>query len=76
MIRLPVLSVLILMVLMTISSCDDYPYDYECTCPHGGYIGGWEESGDTTSVDSKDTTGGFEVTLEHWNGTETHDIPL
>ena len=76
MIRLPVLSLLVLLVSMAVTSCDDYPYDYECTCPHGGVIGGWDAPDDTTSVNPKDTTGGFEVSLENWNKTETHDIPL
>ena len=56
-------------------SCDR---DYEenvCTCPHGGTIGGWTEPDDTT-VHQNDTTGGFEVILEDWGNSETHDISI
>jgi len=73
--RLPVLSFLALMVSMTFLSCEDFYEDYECTCPHGGVIDGWDD-GDTTSINQKDTTGGFEVSVEKWSGTETHDIHL
>ena len=73
--RLPVLFMLFLLISMTIISCDDYEDDVVCTCPHGGSIGGWEEP-DTTSVHQNDTTGGFEITLEDWGNTETHDISL
>lgn len=73
--RLPVLSFLVLMVSVTFLSCEDYYEDYECTCPHGGVIDGWDD-GDTTSINQKDTTGGFEVSVEKWFGTETHDIHL
>lgn len=76
MIRLPVLSLLVLLVSMTVLACEDYPDDYECTCPHGGVIGGWDEPDDTTSVNHKDTTGGFSISVDNWNETETHDIPL
>ena len=75
MIRLPVLSFLVLLVSVTITSCEDYPDDYECTCAHGGSIGGWEES-DTTVIHPKDTTGGFSISVDNWNETETHAIPL
>ena len=74
--RLPVLSFLMLMASLAILSCEDDYYDRECTCPHGGVIGGWEEPDDTTSVNQKDTTGGFEISLENWGNSETHDIPL
>lgn len=76
MIRLPVLSLLVLLVLVSFSSCEDYPYDYECTCPHGGAIDGWDEPDDTTSVNQKDTTGGFSISVDNWKEAETHDIPL
>lgn len=74
--RLPVLSLLVLMVLTAFTSCEDYYEDYECTCPHGGVIDGWDEPDDTTSVNQKDTTGGFDVSVEKWENPETHDIHL
>ena len=74
--RIPAFLLLTLLVLMSSISCDDYYEDNECTCPHGGVIGGWEEPDDTTSVSKNDTTGGFEVTLEEWGNTETHDISI
>lgn len=75
MIRLPVLSFLVLMVSVTFTSCEDCYEDCECTCPHGGVIDGWDD-GDTTSVNKKDTTGGFEITVDKWGESETHDIHL
>ena len=74
--RLPVLSFLVLMASLASTSCEDDYYYRECTCPQGGVIGGWEEPDDTTSVNQKDTTGGFEISLENWGNSETHDIPL
>lgn len=74
--RLPVLFLLIVIVSMAFSSCDDYEEDAICTCPHGGMIDGWEEPNDTTSVNHEDTTGGFEISLENWGNTETHDISI
>ena len=74
--RLPVLSFLVLMASLAILSCEDDYYDRECTCSHGGVIGGWEDPDDTTSVNQKDTTGGFDISLENWGNSETHDIPL
>ncbi len=38
--RLPVLSFLVLMASMAFLSCKDDYDDYECTCTHGGVIGG------------------------------------
>ena len=74
--RNSVLFMLFLFFSMTVvSCCDDYE-DAMCTCPHGGVIGGWEEPDDTTSVHQNDTTGGFEITLEDWGNTETHDISI
>ncbi len=75
MMRLPVLSFLVLIVSMIFTSCEDYYEDYECTCPHGGVIDGWND-GDTTSVNQKDTTGGFLISVEKWGESETHDIHL
>lgn len=75
--RIPVLFLLALLVsITTITSCDDFDEEALCTCPHGGVIGGWEEPDDTTTVHRNDTTGGFEVTLEDWGNSETHDISL
>ena len=74
--RLPVLSFLVLMASMAFLSCEDDYDDYECTCTHGGDIGGWGITNDTTTVNQKDSTGGFEVTLENWTNSETHDIDL
>ena len=73
--RLPVLSFLVLMTSLAILSCEDDYYDRECTCPHGGVIGGWEEPDDTTSVNQKDTTGGFE-SLWRIGATQKHTIFL
>ena len=74
--RLPVLSFLVLMASMAFLSCEDDYDDYECTCTHGGVIGGRDNPNDTTTVNQKDSTGGFEVTLENWTNSETHDIDL
>lgn len=74
--RLPVLSFLVLMASMAFLSCEDDYDDYECTCTHGGVIGGWDNPNDTTTVNQKYSTGGFEVTLENWTNSETHDIDL
>ena len=74
--RFPVLFILAPVLSMTFTSCDKYEEDAVCTCPHGGSIDGWEEPDDTTSVHQNDTTGGFEITLEDWGNTETHDISL
>ena len=74
--RIPFLLLLSLFISMTIISCEDYDDDALCTCPHGGAIGGWEEPDDTTSVHQNDTTGGFEVSLEDWGNSETHDISI
>ena len=74
--RLSVLFMLFLSISMTFTSCDDDYEDAVCTCPHGGSIDGWEEPDDTTSVHQNDTTGGFEIILEDWGNTETHDISI
>ena len=73
--RLPVLSLLVVIASMTFTSCEDYYEDYECTCPHGGVIDGWDD-GDSTSINQKDTTGGFMISVEKWGESETHDIHL
>lgn len=73
--RLPVLFLLTFVVPMVLASCDHYYEDDECTCPHGGTIGGWNNAEDTT-IHQKDTTGGFDVSLENWQKTETRDISI
>ena len=72
--RLPVLFFLILALSMSFPSCEEH--DYECTCPQVSVIGGWDEPDDTTSVEQKDTTGGFEISVENWDNPETHDISI
>ena len=67
---------LVIIISTTSTSCEHEYEDTECTCPQGGVIGGWEEPSDTTVVNKKDTTGGFEVSLEDWRNTETHDISI
>ena len=44
--RLPVLYFLVLMASMAFLSCEDDYDDRECTCSHGGVIGGWDEPDD------------------------------
>jgi len=74
--RNSVLFLLCLFSTITFISCEHEYEDAVCTCPHGGAINGWEEPDDTTSVNRKDTTGGFEVILEDWEKSETHDISI
>ena len=74
--RLSVFSFMVLIVSMAFTSCEVEYYDRECTCSCGGVIGGWEEPDDTTSINQKDTTGGFKISLENWGESETYDTPL
>lgn len=64
-----------LILVLTITSCDnEWPDDY-CNCQQGGTIGGWED-GNETDVNSKDSTAGFEINLEHWKDNCRNDIVL
>ena len=74
--QMPIILLLVIFISMTSTSCDHEYEDIECTCPHGGAIGGWEEPDDTTDINQRDTTGGFEISLEDWENTETHDIAI
>lgn len=74
--HIPSIFILVIFISTTSTSCEHEYEDTECTCPQGGVIGGWEEPDDTTVVNQKDTTGGFEVSLEDWGNTETHDISI
>lgn len=73
-IRLPTMFLMLILVLSTTSCDNEWPNDY-CICQQGGTIGGWED-GDETDIHSKDSTAGFEVSLEHWNDTCKNDIEL
>ena len=75
MIRLPTLLVCLSLSPITLISCEEEWPDDECTCRHGGSIGGWEDS-DTTVIFKKDSTAGFEISVEDWNDSGTHDIEL
>lgn len=72
---LPIFSLITVVVSSLLSSCDDYDPLEDCTCTHGSIIGGWENA-DTTSVNSKDTTGSFEINLEQWGDRYIKDIML
>lgn len=74
-IRLPTAYCIMLSLTLMMTSCaEEWPDDY-CPCQQGGVIGGWEDGGDT-DVNHKDSTAGFEVSLEHWNDTCKNDIVL
>lgn len=73
--RLPLYLFYSFVMSSSISSCDDYEPLGECPCDHGGNIGGWGDA-DTTSVNYKDTTGGFEVILDDWGERNQQDIKL
>ena len=72
--RLPVVFLLAALSACIYSCDNDWPDDL-CTCHHGGSIDGWDVS-DTTDVFKKDSTGGFEIEVENWDNSETHDIEL
>lgn len=72
---LPIFSMITFVVSSFLSSCEGYDPLEDCICAHGGIIGGWENA-DTTSVNSKDTTGNFEISLEQWGDRYTKDIML
>ena len=74
-IRLPTAySITLSLILMMTSCVEEWSEDY-CPCQQGGVIGGWEDGGET-DVNHKDSTAGFEVSLEHWNDTCKNDIVL
>ena len=74
-IRLPTKVFMMLLFTLSIASCDkEWSEDY-CTCQEGGTIGGWEDGGET-DVHNKDSTAGFEISLENWNDTCKNDIVL
>lgn len=66
---------MILLLLTATSSCEkDWPDEY-CDCNHGGNtIDGWEDAGDSTIVNKKDTVGCFDISVDEWGDTITHDI--
>ena len=73
-IRLPTMFLMLILVLST-TSCDKEWSDDYCNCQQGGTIGGWED-GDATDIHSKDSTDGFEVSLEKWNDTCKNDLEI
>lgn len=74
--RISKVCIMLLAAMSFFSACEDYGYDeYKCTCVHGSPIDGWEEP-DTTNVNSTDTLGRFDISLEIWGDTETHDVEL
>lgn len=73
--KLPLYIFCTVVMSLSISSCDDYEPLGVCPCNHGGDIGGWENA-DTTSVNNKDTTGGFEIILDNWGERQQQDITL
>lgn len=75
-IRLPTIICIMLILVLTITSCDnEWPDDY-CNCQQGGTIGGWEDPNDTTITDKKDSIGDIEVILNNWQDSEKHNIHL
>lgn len=74
----PLTVVLLLMATAFAAvSCDnEFPLE-DCPCHNqNNGIGGWEEGKDSTVVNNKDSVGGFEVSLDKWDNSETHDIHL
>jgi len=68
---------LFFLLAFLVTSCDEeFPMDY-CPCHESGnIIGGWDDGRDTTIVNKKDTLGGFDVSVDGWTNSETHDILL
>ena len=77
MIRLPTLLLSLLLITLLFPSCDnEWPED-DCSCHNeGGYIGGWDESNDTTISNKRDSVSGFDINLDNWGDTINHDIPV
>jgi len=72
-------AVVFLLLLCLVSSCDEDCSLEDCRChchDNGNSIGGWDDGKDSTVVNKKDTVGGFDVTVDGWSNSETHDIIL
>ena len=71
------LLVTLMMSALGFVSCETDDDDFLiCTCHHGGSIDDWEEATDTTEVFRKDSVGGFDISVNDWQNSEKHDIPL
>lgn len=76
-IRLPPFIYALVLLQFIIVSCDEEWPDDICTChKNGNVIDGWGETGDSTIVNKKDSVPGFEISVDGWGKSETHDIQL
>lgn len=61
--------------LFTATSCEQEWPDDLCTCSQGGSIEGWDDGGDS-DIHQKDSTAGFEIRVDQWNGMQNQNITL
>ena len=77
MMRFPFVCIMSMTIMSLFTACENYDEDdYKCTCIHGGFIEGWEDSDTTDVTNGADTVRGFDITLSDWMDIEIHNIEL